>query len=145
MTAWAAKYKDSRWQQKRLEILNRDGRECRSCGAAGDGVTLNVHHAYYESGNDPWDYPDDALVTLCADCHKEIHSCMKRIAVLIKDRVAIARTVTGYAYGMKNTSCIEAELPSPVEMYREGFGSGYGDRMRMLRLGIANSPERRGE
>jgi 5-methylcytosine-specific restriction endonuclease McrA len=73
MTAWAAKYKDSRWQQKRLEIMERDGFACKSCGAEGEGVTLNVHHAYYESGKDPWDYPDNTLVTWCETCHKERH------------------------------------------------------------------------
>jgi hypothetical protein len=73
-----------RWQQKRLEILNRDGWKCRSCGAEGEGVTLNVHHAYYERDKDPWDYEDHLLVTWCEYCHSNIHHTvrllMKRLA-----------------------------------------------------------------
>lgn len=34
---------------------------------------LNVHHNYYTRGKKPWEYPDDALVTLCEDCHKKRH------------------------------------------------------------------------
>ena len=34
---------------------------------------LNVHHKYYMQGLKPWEYPDDALVTLCEDCHKKRH------------------------------------------------------------------------
>jgi hypothetical protein len=70
---WADHYKDSRWQKKRLEIMERDNWTCRSCGASGEGVTLNVHHAYYKSGNKPWEYPQQDLVTWCEDCHKERH------------------------------------------------------------------------
>ena len=35
---------------------------------------LNVHHSYYIRGKKPWEYPDDALVTLCEDCHKKRHT-----------------------------------------------------------------------
>jgi hypothetical protein len=66
---YAALYKDPRWQRKRLLILERDEWACQSCGDTES--TLHVHHKYYENGNDPWDYPDAALVTLCAGCHKE--------------------------------------------------------------------------
>ena len=31
--------------------------------------SFHVHHLWYESGRDPWDYPDEALVSLCSDCH----------------------------------------------------------------------------
>ena len=34
---------------------------------------LNIHHKYYISGKKPWEYEDDALVTLCEDCHKKRH------------------------------------------------------------------------
>ena len=35
---------------------------------------LNVHHKYYVREKKPWEYDDDALVTLCADCHKKRHA-----------------------------------------------------------------------
>ena len=34
---------------------------------------LNVHHKYYIHGKAPWEYENDALVTLCEDCHKKRH------------------------------------------------------------------------
>lgn len=40
---------------------------------------LNIHHKYYVRGLMPWDYPNDALVTLCQDCHSSIHKQPVRI------------------------------------------------------------------
>lgn len=60
-----------KWQMRRLEIMKRDGAKCRECGR--DDITLNVHHAYYVSNREVWDYPDFSLTTLCEDCHKEKH------------------------------------------------------------------------
>jgi hypothetical protein len=80
MSKWSSAFRDSRWQKLRLEIMERDGWTCKSCGASGDGVTLNVHHAYYESGKAPWEYPTDTLVTWCEDCHGKIHEAQKVLA-----------------------------------------------------------------
>lgn len=30
-----------------------------------------MHHLYYEKDQDPWDYPDESLITLCEECHQE--------------------------------------------------------------------------
>ena len=30
---------------------------------------LNIHHKYYVKNQNPWEYEDDALITLCQDCH----------------------------------------------------------------------------
>lgn len=38
---------------------------------------LNIHHNYYIRGKKPWEYPNDALVTLCEDCHKKRHLTSK--------------------------------------------------------------------
>lgn len=34
---------------------------------------LNVHHKCYISGKNPWEYKNDALITLCQDCHCNEH------------------------------------------------------------------------
>jgi hypothetical protein len=34
---------------------------------------LHVHHHYYIHDKNPWEYPDDALITLCNWCHWEFH------------------------------------------------------------------------
>ena len=65
-----AKLKDPRWQKLRLEILERDGWACRCCG--NEESTLHVHHKYYESGFDPWDYDPGTLETLCKECHESV-------------------------------------------------------------------------
>lgn len=59
--------KDPRWQKLRLKIFERDKWMCQICGA--NDLPLNVHHRYYKSDKEPWDYPIDSLVTLCEECH----------------------------------------------------------------------------
>lgn len=66
---YAEKFKDPKWQKKRLQILERDGWCCQVCYNADD--TLHIHHRWYEKGKDPWEYPDDCLVTLCDGCHED--------------------------------------------------------------------------
>lgn len=70
---------DERWKEKREKILKRDGYKCRWCGSID---RLQVHHKYYNKYPDgsrvrAWDYPDDALMVLCDDCHKKYHSKYK--------------------------------------------------------------------
>lgn len=74
---YAEKLKDPRWQKKRLRILERDGFKCLYC--SDTDKTLHVHHGYYESGKDPWDYEDDTLHTLCEDCHVSIEEIKRDI------------------------------------------------------------------
>lgn len=67
MSSYSEKLKDPRWQKKRLEIMNRDGFRCRDCGSDTD--TLHVHHCHYAKG-DPWETPDEFLLTVCELCHE---------------------------------------------------------------------------
>ncbi len=73
---YSEKFKDPRWQKKRLKILERDEFTCQSC--FDNESTLHVHHKYYEYGKDPWDYNNEALVTLCEDCHEYETKNMKK-------------------------------------------------------------------
>lgn len=36
-------------------------------------VILNVHHKYYIKNKLPWEYKQDALITVCSNCHSVIH------------------------------------------------------------------------
>ena len=36
-------------------------------------ATLHVHHKLYIENREPWQYKDENLITLCSDCHAEIH------------------------------------------------------------------------
>jgi 5-methylcytosine-specific restriction endonuclease McrA len=56
-----------------VEVLKRDGWRCQYCGAS---YRLEVHHI--RSRGRLGDDIDENLITLCADCHSDIHrSCLK--------------------------------------------------------------------
>ncbi len=69
MNDYLEKLKDPRWQKKRLEILERDKWTCQYCW--DEFSTLVVHHKIYLPDKEPWDYPNDLLITLCEDCHNK--------------------------------------------------------------------------
>ena len=64
---YSYKLRDPKWQEKRHRIMERDENMCLLCDSERN---LHVHHKYYEFGKDPWEYPDDALMTLCRSCHE---------------------------------------------------------------------------
>jgi len=68
--------KDPRWQKKRLEIFKRDKWTCQRCFDTDH--TLTVHHLYYIPNRDPWDYPDDILITLCETCNQYEYEHIER-------------------------------------------------------------------
>lgn len=70
---YAEKLKDPRWQKRRLTILDRDEWHCQMC--FDSETMLVVHHRYYTPGAQPWEYPDEALITLCDNCHRSEHEC----------------------------------------------------------------------
>ena len=37
-------------------------------------MQLHIHHKYYIKERKPWEYKNEALITLCADCHQRRHS-----------------------------------------------------------------------
>lgn len=63
---YSEKLKNPKWQKKRLEILERDKFMCQDCW--NDESTLHVHHIAY-TGNNPWETPNELLITLCEGCH----------------------------------------------------------------------------
>src|SRR5689334_22665115 len=65
---YSQKLLDPRWQKKRLEIFQRDDFTCQACGDKEH--TLHVHHKFYEFGKEPWEYDNNILITLCAECHE---------------------------------------------------------------------------
>jgi 5-methylcytosine-specific restriction enzyme A len=101
MSKWSAAFRDSRWQQKRLQIMERDGWQCTDCDCESPaGATLNVHHIYYESNKAPWDYEDSVLVTRCEACHTKMHELQKRLLLAInwvETPTALIKQLIGYA------------------------------------------------
>ena len=79
------KLKDPRWQKKRLEVMERDSFTCQNCYSEKE--TLNVHHLKY-SGN-PWDAPNDDLITLCSTCHEEVENKLKGLKDLMNYAITL--------------------------------------------------------
>jgi 5-methylcytosine-specific restriction endonuclease McrA len=61
------KLQDPRWQKRRLEVLSRANFKCDWCDS--EKFRLEVHHGYYRSRAEPWEYPEDTLWCLCEHCH----------------------------------------------------------------------------
>lgn len=65
--------KTDQWRDRREEIKRRDGYICQRCPSNHHERRLEVHHLYYRLGLAAWEYPDDALQTLCSVCHEKAH------------------------------------------------------------------------
>lgn len=77
MKSYSDKLKDPRWQKLRLEVFERDGFTCAACGCKER--TLHVHHKAYLKRTNPWDYPNDLLLTLCEQCHGNIETTVETV------------------------------------------------------------------
>lgn len=80
--AWQKhQYEHPNWKARRKEILAKDNHTCLSCQVQADPYDLRVHHRCYitivENGvsrpKNVWDYEDRDLITVCADCHTQLH------------------------------------------------------------------------
>ncbi|WP_158960640.1 hypothetical protein [Myroides fluvii] len=68
------KYKESDIAKKWFARLGRHAKAAIPISTLTDKpIILHVHHKYYIKGKLPWDYLDDALITLCHGCHQETH------------------------------------------------------------------------
>lgn len=60
--------KSDEWRRKRNHIISRDSGKCVICDKTNN---LNVHHITY---NHVYNEPSEHLLTVCRDCHENIHS-----------------------------------------------------------------------
>lgn len=87
MEGYAEELNSKEWRRKRYRILKRDHFTCQNCGEySRQGKYLHVHHLYYIFTAMAWEYNDDALVTLCEECHKQLHQEQKITIYADKDR-----------------------------------------------------------
>lgn len=73
------KYMDRRipkYNEWRKKVYERDGYTCQLCGRVGG--RLNAHHIKTFAENPELRFDVDNGVTLCADCHKEVHRRRKK-------------------------------------------------------------------
>ena len=82
-TWWRKMLKHPKWQQMRLEVMERADFKCEKYGCdypQDETNPLNVHHKYYDEENrwlEPWEYPRGSLQCLCRRHHEEVHNIRK--------------------------------------------------------------------
>lgn len=71
--------KDSRWQEKRLELLQAAGFKCQSqfCDNKEDHPQLSIHHKLYLRNTNLWEYEPWAYIVLCGPCHEKTQQYME--------------------------------------------------------------------
>jgi hypothetical protein len=63
------RFSERQWYDKRPKLVSYYSGESANYRLG----ELNIHHKYYISGKLAWEYDNEALITLCYDCHKEEH------------------------------------------------------------------------
>ena len=67
-------YKSYSWQKKRMEIIERDHRECQRCRELGSFSKGEVvHHIKHLKEFPELGMDNDNLITLCFNCHNVVH------------------------------------------------------------------------
>jgi len=85
--------KDPRWDNKRKEILKRDNWTCQVCNVTH--TEMHVHHLWYEDHKPPpWEYENDALITLCHECHEkeEFHKSFTSFGIKYLNQLGVLHT-----------------------------------------------------
>jgi len=101
--AYTNKLQNPLWQKKRLKIFERDNYTCQAAGCGDAKSQIEVHHYDYITGIEPWDYPDDMLITLCHKCHdkergrveleKDLATTLKMKGFLLCDLLALSSKI----------------------------------------------------
>jgi transcription elongation factor Elf1 len=86
MSNYSSQLRDRRWQKRRLEILQRDDFTCRMCGSEDNSEQLHVHHIFYAKDTPIWDYPDEALLSVCSTCHADIPDAVNDLLLSVFHR-----------------------------------------------------------
>lgn len=113
---YSEKLRHPLWQKRRLEIFNRDNFSCAICG---DSETeLHCHHRRYDSFfKEPWDYPDDLLVTLCKNCHAsetaDLRDACEYLIEVVKSRF-FASDIRTIANALNYTEADHPEVLSSI-------------------------------
>ena len=92
------------WHQVKQVVLSRDNYTCRCCNTRTHVKRLEVHHITYEHHGDEANHLED-LVTVCGNCHAEIHGKPERwnegLTPISKPLVKVAQAlVAGHLGGV---------------------------------------------
>lgn len=80
-------YNSKRWQQVREYILKRDNYLCQHCGSPAEEVHHKVWLTPENIGDPNITINEDNLISLCKDCHFEVHKG-QRISAIKNDDVS---------------------------------------------------------
>lgn len=126
MTEFWQKYRDPRWQKRRLEKFQHADFTCEHCRAADQ--TLHVHHKIYRRGAAPWEYELQELELLCDACHSEHHEMKSLLqeALAIIDRYAF-HEVVGYAQALAARQDCTEIVHTLSPMHADGVSAAFAD------------------
>jgi hypothetical protein len=66
------------WRALKKRICVERDNTCEDCGAYYVRLRdLQLHHKFYDSNKEPWEYPDDCFKLLCGDCHELTTEALK--------------------------------------------------------------------
>ena len=117
---YADKFKDPRWQKKRLRILERDNWACQMCVAKHK--SLHVHHLFYIKDIEPWEYEHRYLITLCDDCHKAVHKINFKNEIVLKEIYKYSVSDIANLLSMSTNSLgYEDNFRIEIDQIREGI------------------------
>ncbi len=102
------------WQKRRLHIFQRDNWQCVRCGR--DDIELQIHHRDYFPGLEPWQYPDNDLITLCKYCHSQESKREKHESMLLNS--------------LKSTGFLAYEILA-ISVYLDRY-EGFRNRLKKL-------------
>jgi hypothetical protein len=137
---YAQKLKDPRWQRRRLEVLEAAKWKCQRCDSSDK--TLHVHHNFYRSKTEPWEYPSHALSALCEQCHelaekdrRELIACIESIYEVDQPTVNLHAAI-GLIKGLRMFNALGKDPAHDEQLtYREqawGFARVFGGDERDL-------------
>ncbi len=123
---------DSRWQRKRLEVLQRANFTCENCQTVSDGERLEVHHKFYEKGRLAWEYELNAFSCLCEVCHETVADAERILLSTIKpedgeNTLQLAYAIhTAYELGFNLNDCSKA-IWDAVSEYQKALDSDFNE------------------
>jgi len=100
------KLQDPRWQQRRLEMMQKSRWRCSLCDDTES--MLHVHHLEYSG--DPWEAEDHQMIVLCESCHAAAHSTndeLKRMFMCAVRQFDFCRLIDN---GYKDHECFIQQL-----------------------------------
>ncbi|MCP4425367.1 MAG: DEAD/DEAH box helicase [Chloroflexi bacterium] len=134
------------WKSQREKALQRDGRQCRMCGAA-EGM-LHVHHVrpfrefnYLPGQNDNYREANqlDNLITLCPSCHRQAEAGQQTRSALGGLAYVLGNLAPLYLMCDPSDIRVSAESRSPVAkaptvVVYERVAAGVGFSQRLFEL-----------